>query len=93
MFQDSEVIALVVALVGSFLTVFVLARRSLPQLHPFYAGFFLIVAASIFTVAEGVLWGDALNFLEHLSYPLAGLAFTLGAWRLRRGPAPPPGTG
>jgi Na+(H+)/acetate symporter ActP len=80
MFQESEIISLVVALVGAFLLVFVFARRSVPQLRRFYAAFFAIVAASFFTVVEGVFWEGLFNLLEHLCYMLSGIFFMLGCW-------------
>jgi peptidoglycan/LPS O-acetylase OafA/YrhL len=84
MFQESEVIALVVALVGAFLLIFVFARRDLPQLRHFYAAYFAIAAAAFFTVIEGVLWNDAFNFLEHLSYMLSAVFFILGCRNANR---------
>ncbi len=80
MFQESEIIALVVSLVGVFLLIFVFARRDVPQLRHFYAGFFAIAAGSFFTVVEGVMWEDSFNLLEHLSYMLGGVFFMLGCW-------------
>ena len=78
MFQESEIIALVVALVAAFLLFFLFARREIPKLGFFYAGFFCIVAASLFTVVEGVLWNDFFNVLEHACYLFSGLFFLLG---------------
>ncbi|MEE9524899.1 MAG: hypothetical protein V3V59_09155 [Thermodesulfovibrionales bacterium] len=78
MFQESEVITLVVALVGAFLLIFVFTKRKVPELSYFYIGFFSIVAASFFTVIEGVLWNDFFNLLEHLCYAIAGISFMAG---------------
>lgn len=84
MFQESEIIALVVALVGVFLLIFVFARRDVPQLRHFYAAFFAIAAASFFTVVEGVMWENFFNLLEHLSYMLSGILFILGCRGARK---------
>ncbi len=84
MFEESEIIALVVALVGAFLLIFVFARRKIPELGYFYLGFFSIAAASLFTVIEGVLWKDFFNFLEHLSYTIAGISFIVGCRTLMK---------
>jgi len=84
MFQESEIIALVVALVGAFLLTFVLTRRKVPELGFFYTGFFFIVAASLFTVVEGVFWNEFFNAVEHLCYALSGISFVLGCWSLLR---------
>jgi uncharacterized membrane protein len=78
MFEESEIIMLVVALVGAFLLISVFTKRKVVQLRYFYIGFFAIVAASFFTVIEGVLWNDLFNLLEHLCYVIAGLSFIAG---------------
>jgi hypothetical protein len=78
MFQESEIITLVVAVVGAFLSISVFAKRKVVELRYFYIGFFAIVAASFFTVIEGVFWKDLFNLLEHLCYALAGLSFIVG---------------
>lgn len=86
MFQESEIITLVVALVGAFLLTFVFTRRKVPELGFFYAGFFFIVAASLFTVAEGVIWNTAFNLLEHLCYVFSAVSFIAGCLLLGRRP-------
>lgn len=84
MFQESEIITLVVALVGAFLLTFVFTRRKVPELGFFYSGFFFIVAASLLTVVEGVIWATFFNFLEHLCYVFSAISFILGCLLLQR---------
>lgn len=78
MFEESEIIAMVVAFVGAFLLISVFTKRKVVELRYFYVGFLAIVAASFFTVIEGVIWNDLFNLLEHLCYLTAGLSFTAG---------------
>ena len=87
MFQESEIITLVVALVGAFLLTFVFTRRKVPELGFFYSAFFFIVAASLFTVVEGVAWNAFFNLLEHLCYVFSAVSFIVGCLLLhtRRG--------
>lgn len=82
MFQESEIVTLGVAVIGAFILLFVLSKRRIPQFRFFYIGFFAIVAASFFTVIEGVIWKEFYNFLEHLSYMMAGVSFVAGCRRL-----------
>lgn len=86
MFQESEIITLVVALVGAFLLTFVFTRRKVPELGLFYSGFFFIVAASLFTVVEGAIWSAFFNLLEHLCYIFSAVSFVLGCLFLDRRP-------
>lgn len=78
MFQESEIVTLGVAVIGALILLFVLSRRKIPRFRFFYIGFFAIVAASFFTVIEGVIWNDFFNLLEHLSYVIAGIFFAAG---------------
>lgn len=78
MFQESEIITLVVALVGAFLLTFIFTRRKVPELGFYYTGFLFVVAASLFTVLEGVAWETFFNLLEHLCYLFSAASFILG---------------
>lgn len=82
MFEESEIVTLGVALVGAFILLFVLSKRKIARFRFFYVGFFAVIAASFFTVIEGAIWEDFFNFLEHLSYVIAGAAFVLGCREL-----------
>ena len=64
-----------IALVIVMLTI---RKHEIPGFVLFYAGFCCILAASVFTLIEGVLWNELFNTLEHFSYGLAGVAFAAG---------------
>lgn len=82
MFQESEVVNLLVGL-GSAVVVALLARRiPMPKGGLLYGGFGSLLLGYAFTVLEGFAWPEALNFAEHLCYAAAGvlfLAFVVGA--------------
>lgn len=82
MVQESEVINLLIAAFALVIVEVVFRRRRLPELSFFYAGFFFLVGAYVFTVLEGVFWGGFLNGLEHFCYAAAGLSFAVGCYRL-----------
>jgi len=89
MFQESEIVNLLVGF-GSIPVLLVLARRvRLPRAPLLYAAFSCILAGYVFTVVEGILWGDFLNLLEHLSYAAAGVLFFAYFLLLSRKRAPP----
>ena len=52
--------------------------RTIPYFFLLLSSFGTIVLASLFTVVEGFLWPDALNFLEHLSVMIG--AILLAVW-------------
>jgi len=49
-----------------------------------HAGFFLVVGALFFTVAEEYFLSDFFNLLEHISFAFAGILFAAGCRALRR---------
>ena len=79
MFEEREIITL---LLGVAVLTFILWRRkelnNLPHINILLAGYSAFLAGWLFTVAESLLWHDALNVLEHLSIA-AGSVFLL-AW-------------
>ena len=46
--------------------------------------YFVLFAASILTVLEGLFWSHLLNFLEHLCYLLSQIMVTLWCWKIYR---------
>ncbi len=82
MFQESEVVNLLVGL-GSAMVVALIARRvPMPKGGLLYGGFGSLLLGYAFTVLEGFAWPEALNLAEHLCYAAAGvlfLAFVAGA--------------
>lgn len=84
MFQESELFNLAFALLSiGFLSAFRLFRLQIPRFMA--AGFGGLVAAYLFTVLEGVYLKELFNFMEHLSYALAGICFCIGCLKLARG--------
>jgi hypothetical protein len=47
-----------------------------------YAAVLTVLCGQLFTVLEVVWWPLGFNWLEHLSYAVAGVLFVLGVWRL-----------
>ena len=79
MLQVNELILLFTGL-GAL--VFILLNRArlrkIPVLTRLLYGFYFLLAAWVFTVAEGFIWPETLNLLEHICY-LASAALIL-AW-------------
>ena len=83
MFQANEVANLVISLIAALIAYLLFRRERLPGLAAVYAALALIVSSNIFTVVEGVVWQAGFNFLEHLSYLLAGVFFLYGCRNLK----------
>ena len=84
MFQINEVMALVFCLIGAVLLVFLVNRKAIPAYPRFIASFFCVVASNVFTVAEGFVFYDAFNLMEHFSYLAAACFFLAGVIQLIR---------
>ncbi len=91
MFQESEIINLILAIVAVFVVISPVQKIRVPGFHFFYTAFFLIVAALIFTVVEGFIWHAAMNFLEHACYAMAALFFAVACRQKHRTMRSPPG--
>ena len=79
MFQESEIVTLLLG-VASLSIFFLLFRGTwLPQRRFIKTGFVCILCSYVFTVIEGILWHSFFNMLEHISYALAGIFFAAGA--------------
>ncbi len=84
MFQQSEVVNLIFALlITAFFLLFSRGYRR-PHFPFFYLGFFFILLAYIFTVVEGVIAPVFFNLAEHFCYGLSGIFFLIGCLRLVR---------
>lgn len=81
-FQESEVVCLVLALVFAVAIVVLRRAERLPDLPLIYGAAGFMIAATGFTVLEGVLWYGFFNLLEHVCYALAGVFLALGCWQL-----------
>ncbi len=83
MFLESEIINFISALVSVLIILLISRKKEIPKFRFIYPGFFLIVAAYVLTVLEGVVWYKFFNLLEHMCYAGAGLLFAAGAWSMR----------
>lgn len=83
-FQESEIVSLAVAL--AFVLSIAFLRRAIrpPRIPLIYAGIFSLVGGHVCTVAEGILWYELFNALEHVCYAASGILFAVGCWRLAR---------
>ena len=75
MFQESEIVNLLVGF-GSVPVIVLLARRvAIPRGKILYGGFGFLLLGYVSTVLEGVFLPDLLNFIEHYAYAASGLCF------------------
>lgn len=81
MFQESEIINLILSIASLCIFIPFLRKHKLAGLRLFFVGFGLILAAQLFTVVEGVFWTSFFNQLEHLCYGLSGILFARGCLR------------
>jgi len=87
MFQESELINLVLALISvSFLVGFRTAKLPFPPF--FLAAYGCLMASYLATVVEGVVLKSVFNFIEHLGVALSGILFAVGILRLSRAATP-----
>jgi len=84
MFQESEIINLVVGIIAVLMFLFFFKKLGLPRMLFIYIGFFLVLCGCFLTVIEGVFWHDLFNFLEHLCYALSGISFLVGCRAIAR---------
>jgi hypothetical protein len=82
-FQESEIVDLVLAVGLAPLMYASVRRLEIPGKVAFLTGFLFMVASYIFTIAESVVLPEALNVAEHASLAAAGIAFAVGVWQLR----------
>lgn len=80
MFDVSEIINLVFAVVAALVIIFVFRKLEVRKPASFYAGFSFVLCGYVFTVVEGVLWEDFFNAAEHACYALAGVFYLAGCW-------------
>ena len=84
MFQVSEVVNLVQALLITGLFVFFSKGYHRPRFPFLYLGFLFILSAYVFTVLEGVFYPVFFNLAEHFCYAASGIFFLIGCLRLTR---------
>jgi len=84
MFQENEVINLILALISILMFAFIFKKMGLPRLRLLYIGFIFILCGYLFTVIEGVIWLEFFNLLEHLCYAISGILFAAGCLSIIR---------
>ena len=82
MFQESEIINLILAFISISVFALILKKRGLPRVRLLLLGFFLMLCGYLFTVIEGIIWHVFFNLIEHLCYALSGISFLAGCWRI-----------
>jgi hypothetical protein len=83
-FQDSEIVTLLFMLATLPVLPSVLRGLELPGLPWFVAGYLCMAGAYVCTIAEGFVWPEALNLLEHLGYAGSGACILRGVIYLVR---------
>jgi len=78
MFQESEIITLLMGLMGLVVFLCFFKDSDIPGLKYLKAGCAMMVCAYIFTIVEGLVFESFFNLLEHAGYAAAGLLFALG---------------
>ncbi|MCJ7616190.1 MAG: hypothetical protein MUO43_06595 [Desulfobacterales bacterium] len=84
MFQESEIINIILALISILMFAFVFKKMGLPKLPLLYIGFIFMLCGYLFTVIEGVIWYKFFNLLEHLCYAVSGILFAAGCFSIIR---------
>jgi hypothetical protein len=80
MYQESEIVDLMMAVVMTPILYLVFRSVYLAGKRWFMLGYLAMIAGYIFTVVEGYVAPDLFNTLEHVSYAFSGLGFAVGAW-------------
>ncbi len=82
MFNESEIINLLLGVVALIILFSVLKEVRLPGFKYFKTGFIILFFSYVFTVVEGICFKGLFNFLEHFGYALSGLLFAFACWKL-----------
>lgn len=82
MIQDKEVIMLILGICAFVLTLIYKAEiKRIYGWKNFISSFHILLAAWVFTVAEGFLWPLYLNLAEHICYMASALVMAI--WCIR----------
>ena len=83
MFEEREIVNLVLAVGLAPLMYASVRRLEIPGKVAFLTGFLFMVVSYIFTIAEAVVLPELLNVAEHASIAAAGVSFAVGIGQLR----------
>lgn len=75
MFEESEIINLILGIVSLVIVYYETRKKKIPDFQLFLSGFLFVVMARIFTVVEGMFLADILNTLEHICYGISAFLF------------------
>ena len=82
MLNENEVIMLILGISIIFLVFF--NRQKIRRIYAWrnlLTGYYMFFGAWIFTIIEGFLLYNLMNFLEHLSYMSGSVILTVWCWR------------
>jgi cell shape-determining protein MreD len=83
MIQQNEIIML---LLGMGCMIFILVNKQkvkrIPAARTLIAGFCVLLAGYLLTIAEGFLWNDFLNVLEHVCYTTSSIIMAVWCWKI-----------
>jgi hypothetical protein len=82
MIHENEIVML---MLGVGVLVFLLSSRHklrrLPSWSVLIASYCVLVSGWFFTILEGFLWGDLLNFMEHACYVGSSALLAVWSWK------------
>ena len=81
MFNEAELINVVLGILAVRMLFFYLQDVTFHNSKLFKAGFFSILLSYVFTVVEDIWLQPVFNFLEHLGYAVSGVLFTIALWK------------
>ena len=84
MFQESEIITLLIGLMGLLIVVRFFKEGDIPGMNFLKAGCVMMVCAYVFTLVEGMFFESFFNVLEHFGYAASGLLFAAGFWKISK---------
>ncbi|MBP1668772.1 MAG: hypothetical protein H6Q21_1138 [Bacteroidetes bacterium] len=83
MIQDNELIMLILGI--GVLALTIIYKTEIKRIFGWknlLSSYYLLLAASVFTVAEAFLWNFYLNLAEHLCYSASAVAFAVWCFRV-----------
>ncbi|OFX24696.1 MAG: hypothetical protein A2041_00085 [Bacteroidetes bacterium GWA2_31_9b] len=76
MYQESEIITLLLSLIVTFFFVFILRKKLLSHKYLWFSiGILLVLFSQISTVIEGFCFNSFFNLMEHSGYVIASICF------------------
>ena len=81
--QGNEIVFLIIGIgVSIFIVVNFSRLKSFPALEILIAGFFAFFTGWVFTVLEGLFWGNFLNLMQHISYIVGSVLVSVWCWKI-----------